>query len=86
MVVAAMRSTTARRLTSGLPRQVWVMWQNMRCSILFHFDVPGGIMADLQGQPGFVGQLLQFQLPQPHPRTVRAAAVGGDQSAGSTLG
>ena len=26
----------------GLPRQVWVMWQNSRCSILFHFEVPGG--------------------------------------------
>ena len=21
--------------------QFWVMWQNRRCSILFHFDVPG---------------------------------------------
>jgi hypothetical protein len=27
---------------SGRPRQFCVMWQNMRCSILFHFDVPGG--------------------------------------------
>jgi hypothetical protein len=26
----------------GRPRQFCVMWQNMRCSILFHFDVPGG--------------------------------------------
>ena len=26
----------------GRPRQVCVMWQNRRCSILFHFDVPGG--------------------------------------------
>jgi len=23
-------------------RQFCVMWQNMRCSILFHFEVPGG--------------------------------------------
>ena len=23
------------------PRQFCVMWQNSRCSILFHFDVPG---------------------------------------------
>jgi hypothetical protein len=27
----------------------------------------------------FVGQLLQLQLPQPHPRAVAAAAVGRDQ-------
>jgi hypothetical protein len=33
--------TTARRSVSGRPRQSWVMWQNSRCSILFHFDVPG---------------------------------------------
>jgi hypothetical protein len=24
------------------PDQFDVMWQNCRCSILFHFDVPGG--------------------------------------------
>ena len=42
VVVAAINSTTADRLVSGRPRQFWVMWQNRRCSILFHFDVPGG--------------------------------------------
>ena len=42
VVVLATRSTTTRRLVSGVARQVCVMWQNMRCSILFHFDVPGG--------------------------------------------
>ena len=36
-------------------------------------------MADLNGQPGFVGQLLQFELPQPHARSIGAAAIGGDQ-------
>ena len=40
--LAAISSTTARRLVSGRPRQVCVMWQKRRCSILFHFDVPGG--------------------------------------------
>jgi hypothetical protein len=29
-------------LVSGRPRQFIVMWENSRCSILFHFDVPGG--------------------------------------------
>ena len=42
VVVAAISSTTAARLVSGRPRQFCVMWQNMRCSILFHFEVPGG--------------------------------------------
>src|SRR5208337_3381583 len=37
--ISAMATST---LVSGVPRQVWVKWQNMRCSILFHFDVPGG--------------------------------------------
>jgi hypothetical protein len=29
-------------LISGRPRQLRVMWENMRCSILFHLLVPGG--------------------------------------------
>jgi hypothetical protein len=29
-------------LVSGLPRQFLVMWENSRCSIRFHLDVPGG--------------------------------------------
>ena len=36
MIVAAMSSTIAVRLVSGRPRQFCVMWQNRRCSILFH--------------------------------------------------
>jgi hypothetical protein len=42
VVVAPISSTTASRSVSGRPRQFCVMWQNRRCSILFHFDVPGG--------------------------------------------
>jgi hypothetical protein len=42
VVVAPINSITARRSVSGRPRQFCVMWQNSRCSILFHFDVPGG--------------------------------------------
>src|SRR3954462_16020614 len=29
-------------LVSGLPRQFMVIWENRRCSILFHLLVPGG--------------------------------------------
>jgi hypothetical protein len=39
--VAAMVWTTTSWLVRGRPRQFMVMWLNSRCSILFHFDVPG---------------------------------------------
>src|SRR3990170_1428465 len=42
VVVAAIRFTTVSWLTSGLPRQFWVMALKSRCSILFHLLVPGG--------------------------------------------
>jgi hypothetical protein len=41
VVVAAMVATTTSWLVSGRPGQFIVMWENNRCSILFHFDVPG---------------------------------------------
>jgi hypothetical protein len=34
--------TTTSCVTSGTPRQLRVIWQNSRCSILFHLLVPGG--------------------------------------------
>jgi hypothetical protein len=40
--VEAMVLTTTSWLVSGLPRQLIVIWENSRCSILFHFEVPGG--------------------------------------------
>ena len=42
VVVAEMSSMTVRSEVRGRPRQFMVMKLNMRCSILFHFDVPGG--------------------------------------------
>ena len=42
VVVAAMSSTMVRMEVRGRPRQLRVMKLNMRCSILFHFEVPGG--------------------------------------------
>ena len=42
MRVAAIVWTTTSWLVRGLPRQFMVMCENNRCSILFHFDVPGG--------------------------------------------
>ena len=42
VLVEPMRLTTVSRLSSGRPRQFCVIWQNIRCSILFHLLVPGG--------------------------------------------
>src|SRR4051794_31330196 len=42
VAVFAIRLMITSWLTSGRPRQFWVMWQNIRCSILFHLLVPGG--------------------------------------------
>jgi hypothetical protein len=40
--VEAIVATTTSWLDSGRPRQFIVIWENSRCSILFHFEVPGG--------------------------------------------
>ncbi len=40
--VAAIVWTTTSWLVRGRPRQFMVMCENSRCSILFHFEVPGG--------------------------------------------
>src|ERR1700676_1387492 len=38
-------------------------------------------MTDGDGEAEFVGQTLQFSLPQPNPCAVAATAIGGDQQA-----
>ena len=42
VVVAAISCTMVLKLRSGLPRQLRVIKENRRCSILFHLLVPGG--------------------------------------------
>jgi hypothetical protein len=42
VVVAAMLLTMTSWLCRGRPRQFIEMWLKSRCSIVFHFDVPGG--------------------------------------------
>ena len=42
VVVAAIVCTITSWLVSGRPRQFIEMWENNRCSILFHLEVPGG--------------------------------------------
>ena len=57
------------------------MKANRRCSILFHLLVPGGRWQTADGDryPEFVGQDLQFSLPQAETHPVAAAAIRGDQ-------
>ena len=38
-------------------------------------------MTDGDGEAKFVGQTLQFSLPQPNPCAIAATAIGGDQQA-----
>ena len=52
-------------LTSGLPRQFWLMKEKSRCSILFHLLVPGGRWVTSIVEPGGVGQRLEFAFPEP---------------------
>ena len=42
VVTAAMVLMMTSWLVSGRPRQARVIWENSRCSILFHLEVPGG--------------------------------------------
>jgi len=42
VVVAAMVLTTTSWLVSGRPRQLVLIRENSRCSIVFHLEVPGG--------------------------------------------
>ena len=43
------------------------------------FAGAGRKMADGKTQAGFIGQSLQFPLPEPQPRSIAAASVGRDQ-------
>ena len=42
VVVLLMRLTMTWWVFSGRPRQFMVIWLKSLCSILFHFEVPGG--------------------------------------------
>ena len=79
VVVAAMVLTMTSWLVRGRPRQFIVMWENSRCSILFHLLVPGGRWQTVIVEPGLGGEGGEFGLPQPGAGAVGAAAVGGDQ-------
>ena len=55
------------------------MWENSRCSILFHLEVPGGKWQHGDLQPGLHGQGCQLGFPRPGAVAVGTARVRGDQ-------
>ena len=55
------------------------MWLNSRCSILFHFDVPGGKWQQVISSPVSRASAGQARLPGPGAVAVGPAGVGGDQ-------
>ena len=64
----------------GRARQVRVMWQNSRCSILFHLLVPGGKWQTRDLQPGLPRQQRPARASRAGQRYgVGAAGVAGDQ-------
>src|SRR3989304_8618695 len=46
---------------------------------LVPFARAGRKVSDMQSQPQFIGQALEFRLPQAHPRAIASAPVGGGQ-------
>ena len=54
VVVAAMVLTITSWLVSGRPRQFIEMWENSRCSMAFHLDVPGGKWQQVISSPVWV--------------------------------
>jgi len=51
VVVAAMVSRMTWWLVSGRARQLRVIWETSRCSILFHLEVPGGKCSTVISRP-----------------------------------
>src|SRR5260370_20274262 len=49
VVVAAISCTMVLKLRNGFPRQLSVIKENRRCSILFHLLVPGGRWQTVMG-------------------------------------
>jgi hypothetical protein len=69
VVTLPMRLTTTYRISTGRPRQLLVMWQNIRCSILFHLLVHGGKWQTLTSR---AGSSMQHRCPVLGvPRAVR---------------
>jgi hypothetical protein len=85
VVVAAMVFTMTSWLVSGRPRQFIEMWENSRCSILFHLDVPGGrwqtvicrpVSAAKAASPVFHSR-VRYPLDPPPPAVISSRRASG---------
>jgi hypothetical protein len=72
-------------LVSGRPRQARVIWENSRCSILFHLDVPGGkwqqvisspVSPARPARPAFQARLRQPLFPPASQQISSRSACG----------
>jgi hypothetical protein len=61
VVGAAMLLTLTLWLSSGRPRQFIERCDNSQCSILFHWDVPGGKWQNGDAEAGLVGEVENLQ-------------------------
>ena len=79
VTVAAMPATASSLVIRGRARQVRVMWQNSRCSILFHLLVPGGKWHTLTSRPVSSREDGELVLPPPAAAGVGPTGVADDQ-------
>ena len=79
VVTAAMVLMMTSWLVSGRPRQSRVIWENSRCSILFHLEVPGGKWQTGDLQARLLRERRDPGLPGPVPPPVAPAGVAADQ-------
>ncbi|GAA2641001.1 hypothetical protein GCM10009863_67760 [Streptomyces axinellae] len=70
-------------LVRGLPRQFMEMWENSRCSILFHFEVPGGRWQTVISRPVSAARAASsvFQVRVRYPLEPPASAVISSRAA-----
>ena len=78
-------ATTTSLLVNGRPRQFMVIWENSRCSILFHLEVPGGkwhtvisrpVSAASSARPAFQARFRHPLLPPASQVTSSRVACG----------
>ncbi len=71
------------RRCRGRPRQFRVIWENSRCSILFHLEVPGGKWQTVISRPVSCARSASpaFQARLRHPLLPPASQVTSSRAA-----
>jgi hypothetical protein len=83
VVVAAIVCTMTSWLVSGRARQLREIWENSRCSILFHLEVPGGKWQQVISRPVSAARAASpvFHAPVRYPFEPPASAVTSSRRA-----